>query len=413
MKLDDAYNAWGQQSDNRELFYKTKTAFRKMWWLIPTNKPCSYYTLQVLGRALAQTNGAHSDKVSAASVMCHVLNYAYQCDPESMDKPSFGFSDIVNYEGTKPSPMVQAIESASSARGQVPGMSDDSARGQVPGMSDANDNADNGDADNGDAKGQSPDREPVKVQSPGSERPNSERPSSDEPLVKVKPAAKAKRIAELAKRDGGEAAAKAARAVVQLDAKTLKPIKVWKSCHAPKTELGIRNVQRAVERHGLAGGYYWCRPGDEETFKPADKRTSNGKHVRGQVPGSSQTRGNAPARDLSPDMPTIETQPITKEQKKLYSKVFGDARGQSPDRKPVKVQSPGTERPSPDMPTDEQQEQLKQAEVQFQQAQQDFQQAVSEHVEGVLQKCSQDEIIAELRRRHWRGTLHITTTIEL
>jgi hypothetical protein len=58
------------------------------------------------------------------------------------------------------------------------------------------------------------------------------------------------------------------------------------------------------------------------------------------------------------------------------------------------------------MPTDEQQEQLKQAEVQFQQA-------VSEHVECVLQKCSQDEIIAELRRRHWRGTLHITTTIEL
>ena len=118
MKLDDAYNAWGQQSDNRELFYKTKTAFRKMWWLIPTNKPCSYYTLQVLGRALAQTNGAHGDKVSAASVMCHVLNYAYQCDPTGWDKPNFGFSDIVNYEGTKPSPMVQAIESA---RGQVPG----------------------------------------------------------------------------------------------------------------------------------------------------------------------------------------------------------------------------------------------------------------------------------------------------
>jgi len=97
----------------------------------------------------------------------------------------------------------------------------------------------------------------------------------------------------------------------------------------------------------------------------------------------------------------------------------GDARGQSPDREPVKVQSPGSERPNIDerpyarMPTDEQQEQLKQAEVQFQQAQQDFQEAVSEHVEGVLQKCSQDEIIAELRRGHWRGTLHITTTIEL
>ena len=72
--------------------------------------------------------------------------------------------------------------------------------------------------------------------------------------------------------------------------------------------------------------------------------------VRGQTPGSPQTRENAPARDLSPDMP------ITKEQRELHSKVFdrpidgdakhGDARGQSPDREPVKVQSPGSERPS-------------------------------------------------------------------
>ena len=411
MKLDDAYNAWGQQSDNRELFYKTKTAFRKMWWLIPTNKPCSYYTLQVLGRALAQTNGAHSDKVSAASVMCHVLNYAYQCDPESMDKPRFGFSDIVNYEGTKPSPMVQAIESASSARGQVPGISDaddgdvSSARGQVPGMSDADDDAGNGAAGNCDAKGQSPDREPVKVQSPGSER----------PLVRVKPAAKAKREAELARRAGTMP-----KSVVQLDAKTLKPIKVWKSCHAPMTELGIRNVQRAVDRHGLAGGYYWCRPGDEETFKPADKRSSNGG--KGKTKTKAASKPKSTTHKLTPV--TIETIPITKEQRELHSKVFDrptdgdagncDARGQSPDREPVKVQSPGIERPqSPDMPTDEQQEQLKQAEVQFQQAQQDFQEALNMHVEGVLQKCSQDEIIAELRRRHWRGTLHITTTIEL
>lgn len=369
MKLDDAYNAWGQQSDNRELFQKTKTTFRKMWGLIPTNKPCSYYTLQVLGRALAQANGAHGDKVSAASVMCHVLNYAYQCDPEGWDKPRFGFSDIVNYEGTKPSPMVQTIEKHEA----------ESARGQVPGMSDVND-----DADNGAAKGQSPDREPVKVLSPGSERPNSEHPSSDEPLVKVKPAAKARREAELARRAGTTP-----KSVVQLDADTLKPIKVWKSCHAPQTELGIRNVQRAVERHGLAGGYYWCRPGNEETFKPADKRSSNG--------GKKAAKPKSTTYKLTPI--TSEPKPLTKEQKELYSKVFGDARGQSP----------GIER----QPTDEQQERLKEAQVAVAEAQQEFQQAVGEHVEGVLQKCTQDEIIAELRRRHWRGTLHITQTIEL
>jgi len=368
MKLDDAYNAWGQQSDNRELFQKTKTTFRKMWWLIPTNKPCSYYTLQVLGRALAQANGAHGDKVSAASVMCHVLNYAYQCDPEGWDKPRFGFSDIVNYEGTKPSPMVQTIEKHET----------ESARGQVPGI---------------------------------------ERPNDDEPLVKVKPAAKAaikreKNDAGIGSSEREQARRDNGKAVVQLDADTLKPIKVWKSCHAPQTELGIRNVQRAVERHGLAGGYYWCRPGDEESFKPADKRSNNG--------GKKAAKPKSATYKLTPI--TSEPKPLTKEQKELYSKVFGDARGQSPDRKPVKVQSPGIERPNSErLPTPEQQEQLKEAEVQhvfssperLQEARQEFQQAVGEHVEGVLQKCTQDEIIAELRRRHWRGTLHITQTIEL
>ena len=74
MKLDDAYNAWGDMSENRELAQKTKKIFHNIWWLVPTNKPCNYYTLEVLGRALVQANGAHSDKVSGASVMVHVLN---------------------------------------------------------------------------------------------------------------------------------------------------------------------------------------------------------------------------------------------------------------------------------------------------------------------------------------------------
>lgn len=297
MNLDKAYESWGQMSDNRELYFKTKTLFRKMWWLIPTNKPCSYYTLEVLGRALVQANGAQSDKVKAASVMCHVLNFAHTAQPDDNPKPAFGFQDIVDYTGDKPSPMVQAIE------------------------------------------------------------------ASEAPLVKVKPAAKAKRMAELAKRDGGEAAAKAAKAVVQLDPDTFKPVKVWKSCNAAQAELGIKNVQRAISRCGIAGGYYWCRPGDEESFKPMDKRANN------RVP-----------------------KPLTPEQKQLHKKVFD-----APTRQP----------------TPEQQEQLKEAEVAVTKARQELEEEIVNHVEGVLQNATQDELIAELRRRQWKGVLHITQTIEL
>ena len=307
MNLDKAYESWGQMSDNRELYFKTKTLFRKMWWLIPTNKPCSYYTLEMLGRALVQANGAQSDKVKAASVMCHVLNFAHIAQPDDNPKPAFGFQDIVDYTGDKPSPMVQAIEEHEAA-----------ANTQQP--------------------------TPIT--------------QSEAPLVKVKPAAKAKREGELARRAGT-----VPKSVVQLDPDTLKPVKVWKSCHAAQAELGIKNVQRAISRCGIAGGYYWCRPGDEESFKPMDKRANN------RVP-----------------------KPLTPEQKQLHKKVFD-----APSRQP----------------TPEQQEQLKEAEVAVAKARQELEKEIVNHVEGVLQNATQDELIAELRRRQWKGILHITQTIEL
>ena len=346
MKLDDAYNAWGGQSENSELAQKTRKIFHNIWWLIPTNKPCNYYTLEVLGRALVQANGAHSDKVSAASVMVHVLNYAHNVDPEGNNKPDFTFSDILNYTGEK--------EDMTGDRS----LAEQTREDALPGT-----------------------------------RPLSSQPANDEPLVKVKPAAKAKRMAELAKRDGGEAATKAAKSVVQLDAETLQVVKVWPTCFAAQKELGIKNVQRAISRCGIAGGFYWCRPGDEECFKPLEKR--------GRKKGKTKTEK------------TEKPKKFTEEEKELHRKVFnrdghdrgqvpgrsgGDARGQSPDREPVKVQSPGIERPQPET---------------LQEAHENLQQAIAEHVNQVLQKCTDDELIAELRRREWHGTLRITRTIEL
>lgn len=311
MNLDKAYETWGQLSDNRELYYKTKTLFRKMWWLIPTNKPCSYYSLPVLARALQQANGAHSDKVSAASVMVHVLNFANSVNNDN-PKPSFVFQDILDYTGEHPSQMEQTIERIEAAK-------------------------------------------------------------EDKPLVKVKHAAKAKREGELARRAGTvpKAAIKRekndagigssereqtrrdnGKSVVQLDAETLQVIKVWPSCFAAQKELGIKNVQRAIVRHGISGGFYWCRPGDEEDFKPMDKRANN----------------RAP-------------HPLTPEQKQLHKKVFD-----APTRLVPKT---------------------------LQEAHDDLQQAINEHIDEILRGCTQDELIAELRRRQWKGTLHITQTIEL
>ena len=359
MKLDDAYNAWGGQSENRELAQKTKKIFHNIWWLIPTNQPCNYYTLEVLGRALVQANGAQSDKVKAASVMVHVLNYAHNIDPEGNNKPDFTFSDIVNYTGEK--------EEMTGDRSQMTG-------------------------------DRSPAEQTREDALPGTCPPSSCPPSS-QPLVKVKPEAKAKRMAELAKRDGGEAATKAGKAVVQLDAEALKPIKVWPSCFAAQKELGIKNVQRAIVRHGISGGFYWCRPGDEEGFKPLEKRGR----------GKNKTK-----TDESKPLPKVTYLP-TQEDKDLMRRVFGHDRGQVPGRSQTREDaaagdlSPVMER----QPTPEQQKQLKEAEVAVAEARRDFEEQIAEHVDSILRSCTDDELIAELRRREWHGTLRITRTIEL
>ncbi len=340
MKLDDAYNAWGNMSENHELAQKTKKIFHNIWWLIPTNKPCNYYTLEVLGRALVQANGAHSDKVSAASVMCHVLNYAHDVDPEGNNKPDFTFSDIVNYTGEKEEmssqPLVKVKPAAKAATKRE---KNDAGIGS-------------------------------------SEREQARRDNG-----------RAKRMAELAKRDGGKAAEKAAKAVVQLDAETLKPVKVWPSCFAAQKELGIKNVQRAISRCGIAGGFYWCRPGDEEGFKPLEKR--------GRGRNKTKTEKNEKPKKF------------TDEEKELHRKVFGHDRGQVPGRTQTREDAAARDL-SPVM-----EEQLKEAEVAVAEARRDFEEQIAEHVDQVLQKCTDDELIAELRRREWHGTLRITRTIEL
>ena len=309
MNLDKAYESWGQMSDNRELYFKTKTLFRKMWWLIPTNKPCSYYTLPVLARALQQANGAHSDKVNAASIMCHVLNFAHTAQPDDNPKPAFVYQDIIDYTGERD-------------RGQVP----------VTKQTSANDGDRN--------------------------------------------------LSPVTKRDGGKAAEKAAKAVVQLDPDTLKPVKVWPSCFAAQKELGIKNVQRAISRCGISGGFYWCRPGDEETFKPADKRAKNGRKKNMTVTIHGETHRITPITEEPKPLPKITFKP-TDEQKELVKRVFDHDRGQVPVSQQTSENAPDRDL-SPVM-----------------------------DVDSVLRKATQDELIAELRRRQWKGVLHITQTIEL
>jgi hypothetical protein len=211
MKLDEAYQAWGSQSDNRELYNKTKDMVRKAIWTLPANKPCEYYTLEVLGRAFAVCTLAPGDKIKAASVICHVLSYAHSVDPDRNPKPDFGYTELAHYNGKK--------------------------------------------------------SEKKEVTPPApSPAPTEEQATESKPEPKPAPVA----APEPAPRKT------TGKQVVQLDAKTLAVVKTWPSVHAARKELGIQNIQRAIDRHGLAGGCFWCRPGDEANFRPMDGRFNNG-----------------------------------------------------------------------------------------------------------------------------------------
>ena len=209
MRLDEAYQRWGSESKNRELFKNTKDVFRKATWKLPTNQPCSYYTLPVLARAFAASTLAHSDKVNAASVMCHVLNYAHNVDPDNNPYPDFSFNDITDYGG--------------------------------------NNNV-------------------------------TEKEEPEEKTESVQPE----------------------KAVVQLDLTTQKVIKVWPSAHAAAKALGIQNIQRAIDRHGVSGGFFWCRPGEENSFEPSKPRLESKPVVT--KPKTEKEPSPAPSAEPSSDL---------------------------------------------------------------------------------------------------------------
>ncbi len=77
-------------------------------------------------------------------------------------------------------------------------------------------------------------------------------------------------------------AGRAMRKVVQLHPDTLEVIKVWDSMREATVALGVKNFDRAIRKHFKAAGYYWCNPGEEESFKAARQRKtpSNKEHVR-------------------------------------------------------------------------------------------------------------------------------------
>lgn len=224
MNLSQAYLGWQQQSENRKLYVNTRDAFRKAWFTLPTNKPCSYYTKEILGEALAATREIESNKTKAASVMIHVLTFANFAEPKFNPKPDFTYHDLMEYtKGPLADPDIVKPQ-------EKPSCLDD---------------LDDTDLDI-DPVTALP-RQRKEQESP--DEPNETKPEKDMEPKEKKPRGKEP------------------KPVAQIDPKTLNVVKVWSSRSDAERQLGAHNIDRCVKLLRKSADFYWCDADQADNFK--------------------------------------------------------------------------------------------------------------------------------------------------
>lgn len=241
MNLAQAYSGWQQQSQNRTLYAKTREAFRKAWFDLPTNKPCSYYTKEVLGEALAKTREIESNKAKAASVMIHVLTFANWAEPKFNPKPDFTIDDLMEY--TK-GPLADPDKIGGKNKlAERPSCLDD--------MEDDTDL----------------DIDPVTAlprQAMAHEAIDTIKVRENDPLAGIDFNEETKTQEDMkTKKPKG----RQPKPIVQIDPDSLQVIKEWPSMSDATKELGLCHVEVAISKLRKAGGFYWSLAADADTFK--------------------------------------------------------------------------------------------------------------------------------------------------
>lgn len=241
MNLRQAYDGWSQQSQNKQLYVKTRDAFRRAWFTLPTNKPCSWYTKDVLALALAETRVVESDKVKAASVMVHVLTWANFAEPKWNPKPNFETADVTRLIHLPADKLEKERERINAAMSVMPEPEQPKSE---------EDNNSNDDAD------------PLagidfddKKQVADALMEQSARIMNDKP----------KEITNM--NNEKKPRGKAPKPVAQIHPETFEVVKVWPSRGAAEKELGACNIDRCIAKLRKSAGFYWSDPKDADTFK--------------------------------------------------------------------------------------------------------------------------------------------------
>jgi len=251
MLLSEAYLLWQKEPENMALYRNTKDAFRLTWLMLPTNKPCAYYTKEVLADAMVKTKTMHDFRVKAGSVMVHVLIYAHKKNSDN-PMPAFSFNEVLL--------MVKEMEE----KANKPKKEDDDEKDPLEGIDFKDPELEP--ALNIRAKIDVPEIPVDKISEKTPAEPCDEKgnalPSDDNPKNETD-MKKKKEPVKPAKPRG-----KLPRPVAQIDPETLQVVKVWPSCSEAERETSARNLTRVIKRKNISGGFFWCYPEDAKGFKP-------------------------------------------------------------------------------------------------------------------------------------------------
>jgi len=373
MNLNEAYNGWQRVKENGQFYVKTRNDFRKAWLMLPTNKPCSYYSKDVLGEALAASKETEAVKARAASVMIQVLQWAHDQEPKESPKVKFTLDDLMAYVRGE----VKAEDKAGSLGDRHQG--DDTPQEPVPdGMPDRKP----------DEPMPEPEKEPAKAKKPK---------KSAEPKA-------SENTAEGGKHPGG----RPTRPVCQIDPDTLEVIATFDSCNAAIQATGASNIDRAVARVRKSAGYYWSTPDGVKTFA---------KRLREKQKADEQRHVEAAGRARAVKLQKIAEQRAQAAEAEKAEKGQGSLGDRHLGLTTTESQSPSAARSGEAVGSTPQRHDQPERKPRREVERMPEPKAVGDKgqskVSEALAVFSDDELIEELDRRGWYGVMRKVMVVEL
>ena len=346
LTLKEAFIQWSNLSENKVLAAKNRNNMQQVLFKVHASMDVSLIDRHFMDLVLKDCKADHRSQVNACSVLCHVMNWLHEKDPKTYPAPDFDYNiasvssaqqpvKVAKSKAKRPvkaQPVVEQQETVESAEPlKTTNISEDENHNNIFDMKEIK------------ARGKQPipvaqlDPKTYEVIKVWESRSQAERELG---ACNLDRAIRRKRMSagffwcnpedaenfhpnpnsqavKIGKRNVGEGQY-LRRPVVQIDATTHQEIARFDTAKAAEKSLGIRNVLRAIDRCGVAGGFYWAFADEFTTdWKPV-KREKGYRRVIPQTVINSH-KNNTPKKSSVKKADTPNT--LTDKQRDFLSKV--------------------------------------------------------------------------------------------